>query len=562
MIKQEQIEEIRAATDIVDLVGGYLPLKRVGKYYKALCPFHNEKTPSFYVSPDRQMYHCFGCGVGGNAISFLMAFEKLTFPEAVKKLADRAGIRLETTSYPGLKEKYQPLFDACEFACRFFQNQLFTDRGKKILTYARERGLSGATIEKFRLGYAPSDNFFTGEAKRTGLTDELLFRAGMLTKREDGRLREWLWDRLVFPIFNSGGKVIGFGGRALSAERTPKYINSPETDIFKKGENLYGFFQAKETIRTGGSILVEGYFDLLSLYEHGFFNAVAPLGTALTEAQAQMVKRYSTQTTLLFDADPQGTAAMKRALAILLKVGLEPKICLLPEGKDPDLFVTNEGAAALNQRLAAGFDFIDFLYRFRHPTTVEEKAGLSRELTDLILEITDPVRAELYLNKAAEVLKVPKEILKKPPKRTTPSSGKTDSQERKLVAAIVHNPELVTIARQQLPVEKIEHPGLKKVLELVYENDSDLGPAGLLDKATDEPTHALLTELAFDDVKNPDVNISPQEFPDIINQFLAKKEIPRIRRHIAEAEMGGNETSDLLRQVGEQAAKRVKKRSS
>jgi len=176
--------------------------------------------------------------------------------------------------------------------------------------------------------------------------------------------------------------------------------------------------------------------------------------------------------------------------------------------------------------------------------------------------ITDPVRAELYLNKAAEVLKVPKEILKKPPKRTTPSSGKTDSQERKLVAAIVHNPELITIARQQLPVEKIEHPGLKRVLELVYENDPDLGPAGLLDKATDEPTHTLLTELAFDDVKNPDVNITPQEFPDIINQFLAKKEIPRIRRHIAEAEMDGNETGTLLRQVQEQAAKRVKKRSS
>jgi DNA primase len=542
MIKQEQIEEIRAATDIVDLVGGFLPLKRVGKYYKALCPFHNEKTPSFYVSPDRQMYHCFGCGVGGNAISFLMAFEKLTFPEAVKKLADRAGIRIETTAYAGsLKEKHQPLFDACEFACRFFSHQLTTERGTKILAYARERGLSPATIEKFRLGYAPSDNLLTHEAKRLGLTDELMLRSGLLTKREDGRLREWLWDRLVFPIFNSGGKVIGFGGRALGAERVPKYINSPETEIFKKGENLYGFFQAKEVIRTEGSILVEGYFDLLSLYENGFTNVVAPLGTAFTESQAQVVKRFSNRTTLLFDADPSGTAAMKRALVILLKVGIEPTICLLPEGKDPDLFVHTEGKAALGACLARSLDFIDFLWTFRHPATVEEKAGLSRELMELLQQISDPVRQELYLNKASETLKVPKEVLKKSPKRPVAVSEKSGTQERKLVAAIVQNPELVSLAKEHLPFDSIEDPGLKKVLEFIYSNEPDVQLASLIDQVTDEALKKLLTELAFENVEK----LSKKDFP--FYQKLLNKEFARKSKGVAEAEKSGNETLSLER---------------
>ncbi|MBM3323627.1 DNA primase, partial [candidate division WOR-3 bacterium] len=283
MIKPETIEQVRTSTDIVELVGGYLPLKRVGRNYRGLCPFHSERSPSFYVNPERQTYHCFGCGAGGSAINFVMVTEKLEFPEAVRFLAKRLGITVEEDRMPG---RNQALYDACEQAAVFYEQQLA--RSSSAQAYLERRGLGRETVRRFRLGYAPPGNVLRGQAKRRGLAEVTLVSAGLLVKREEG-LTDYFYDRVMFPVFSLSGKVIGFGARVMG-DSEPKYLNSPDTAVFRKGDILYGVFQTKAYLREAVPILVEGNFDLLSLVNAGVNHVVAGLGTALTPAQAQLLR--------------------------------------------------------------------------------------------------------------------------------------------------------------------------------------------------------------------------------------------------------------------------------
>jgi DNA primase len=463
MIKQEVIEQIRTQTDIVQLVGGYLPLKKAGRYYKALCPFHSERTPSFHVNQERQTYHCFGCGTGGTAFNFVMAMEKLEFPEAVKFLAQRLGIKVETEQTPG---RNQPLYDIMEQVAQFYEQQLA--RTPVAQAYIEKRGLGQETVRRFRLGFAPAGNMVRGQAKRKGWSEDLLVGAGILNKRDDG-LVDWFHGRLMFPIFSMSGKVVGFGGRVLD-DSEPKYLNSPETALFRKGDNLYGIFQAKGYIREQVPILVEGNFDMLSLVDQGLNHVVAPLGTALTPSQAQLLRRYNQRVMVCFDGDTAGRKAARRAVEVLLVPGVEPQIALLPQGTDPDSYIREQGREKFLELLGQGQDWVEFAIGDRDLSRVAEQRAVLTELVALLRLIGDETTRELYANKIADRFRVDKMTLLRSVGQQKPVDQRVAAvcvMEEKLVGAAIQDAALAKIAAMFNLAEILVDGKLRPIADMV-----------------------------------------------------------------------------------------------
>lgn len=540
MIKKEIIDRVRSETDIVDLIGSYLPLKKAGKYYRALCPFHAEKSPSFYVSPDRQIYHCFGCGAGGSAITFVMNFEKLSFPEAVKTLATRLSIPLEfdRTTFTN-----QPLYDTCEFACNFFTQQLH--KSELAQNYLKQRNLQKATIERFRLGYAPGGNRLLGEAKRKGIKEDLLLATGLLVKKETGYY-DWFFDRLIFPIFSIAGKVIGFSGRVLEPDKEPKYLNSPETAIFRKGENFYGLFQAKNYLRSATPIVVEGNFDLLSLVDKGIPQVVAPLGTALTIEQALILRRYAKSAIIAFDGDVSGQAATHRTLAVMLKANLDPQILILPDGYDPDKYILQYGKEGFLLALNNLDDYIGYLTQTSPNQTVSEKSALLNQIIELASLIEDEITQELYLNKIAQAYNLDKPLLrcrlaKQKTKSTATVVPKSTTRLEKLLAIISQEPTYAAIAKEELPLDLIADTSLRTIAEIIYENvasGSEFDVTQLVDALPTEELKSKLTSWVFQ--KEP----LPQKDEFILR--LKELKATELYRALTKAQ-AANETAKLER---------------
>ncbi len=350
----EVIEEVRTKNDIVDVIGSYVKIQKKGSSYFGLCPFHNEKSPSFSVSGYKQIYYCFGCGAGGNVISFIMNYENYTFPEAVKLLAERAGVALPEVEFSAeAKEKQSKkarLLEINKEAARYFYYQLRTDKGKQGRDYFVSRQLSEETMKKFGLGYAlKTPNDLTLYLKSKGYSDDLLVEAGISAFDERYGLHDKFWNRVIFPIQDINHKVIGFGGRVMG-DGTPKYLNSPETMVFDKSRNLYGLNFAR-TSRAGNFILCEGYMDVIAMHQAGFTQAGRSLGTAFTSGQANLLRRYTDQVLLSYDSDGAGVKAALRALEILKEAGLTGKIINLEPYKDPDEFMKNLGREAFGERI-------------------------------------------------------------------------------------------------------------------------------------------------------------------------------------------------------------------
>lgn len=352
MYASEVIDEVVSRSDIVDIISGYIKLKKNGSSYVGLCPFHNEKSPSFSVSPGKQLYHCFGCGVGGNVITFVMEYENYTFLEAVKYLADKAGMQLPETSYSeeekknrGLKAK---LLEINKIAATYYYHQLKAENGKIGLSYLQKRGLSDTTINRFGLGYAgQTGNALYQYLKSKGYDDALLKETGLFTYERG--IHDKFWNRVMFPIMDINNKVIGFGGRVMG-DAKPKYLNSPETKLFDKSRNLYGLNAARMS-RKSNMIICEGYMDVISLHQAGFTQAVASLGTALTPGQAALMKRYTDNVLITYDSDAAGVKAALRAIPILKEAGLTTKVINMQPYKDPDEFIKALGAEAFQERI-------------------------------------------------------------------------------------------------------------------------------------------------------------------------------------------------------------------
>jgi len=404
---EEQIEEVRSRSDIVSVIGRYVRLKRTGSGYTGLCPFHNEKTPSFHVNPARQMYKCFGCGVGGNVLTFVMEYENLTFPEAMEMLAEQAGIDLpkqEMTAQQKQQEGIrQTLLEINKKAARYYFALLKSPRGKVGYDYLTGRGLTDETILHFGLGFAGQGG---GELyqylKKEGYSDQILKETGLFKMDERG-VYDKFWNRVMFPIMDVNNRVIGFGGRVMG-DAKPKYLNSPETKIFDKSRNLFGLNYAKRGKRNN-MILCEGYMDVIALHQSGFTNAVASLGTAFTEQQANLIRRYTDEVLLTYDSDGAGVKAAMRAIPMLRRAGITGKVIHMEPYKDPDEFIKNLGADEFEKRIEEAqnsfFFEIEVTKRNYSMSDPDQKTKFIHEIARKLLVFEDKIQRNNYLEAVA-----------------------------------------------------------------------------------------------------------------------------------------------------------------
>ena len=415
---EEIIDEVREKSDIVDVISPYVRLTKRGSNYVGLCPFHNEKTPSFSVNTERQCFHCFGCGVGGNSISFVMKYENLTFTEAVRQLADKAGMNLPEENYnPEYRKRADlktRLFDIYKEAAKFYYFQLRSDYGNFPMEYLKNRGLSDETINAFGLGYSiKSANALYNYLKSKDYSDELMIKAELVTFKEGRGIFDMFWNRVIFPIMDQNNKVIAFGGRVMG-DGEPKYLNSRETDIFNKRRNLYGLNFAKHS-RQGYMLLCEGYMDVIALHQAGFTNAVASLGTSLTEEQARLISRYVKEVIITYDSDGAGVKAAIRAIPILKTAGIRTKILKLTPFKDPDELIKSAGREEFEKRIQNAENSFDFeLYNIEKNYDLSEPEGKTEFLNrvaERLTEFEEELERENYIAAVAAKYFVSKDSL-------------------------------------------------------------------------------------------------------------------------------------------------------
>ena len=514
------IEEVRQKNDIVDVVSQYVKLTRKGSSYFGLCPFHNEKTPSFSVTPGKQMYYCFGCGAGGNVFNFIMEYENYTFGEALKHLADRAGVELPQIEYSKeVREKAQERAELLEInkqAAQYFYYQLRTEKSAQGYQYLTGRGLSEETMRKFGLGY--SDKFGGGLyqfLKSKGYGDDRLRESGLFNVDERHGMYDKFWNRVIFPIMDVNNRVIGFGGRVMG-DGKPKYLNSPETKIFDKSRNLYGLNVARTT-RRKYLILCEGYMDVISMHQAGFTNAVASLGTALTSGHASLMKRYTQEVLLLYDSDEAGVRAALRAIPILREAGVNSRVVNLRPYKDPDEFIKNLGAEAFEERLEQASD--SFMFRVSIAESefpMEEPQGQNRffeRCAEMLLELKDELERNLYieaivkkyrgqygisvedLRKRVNTLALkgtpaerriqPKKSQEGAPKKKKDSAS--DQAQKLMLTWIVTYPKIFDKVAQYLTPEDFVVPLYREVARMLFSQreEGEVNPARLLNSFTD-----------------------------------------------------------------------------
>ena len=533
MIDRAKIDEINRQTDIVALVGQYVPLKKLGRNYRGLCPFHSEKNPSFYVNPEKGIYYCFGCQKGGNAVSFLMEYEKLDFPEAIKRLAKNLGMEIDTTK--GLR--YKELYEANEQASQFYAQCLSRDIGRRGQEYLKRRNLDLGRLKAFRLGYAPASGGLVAYMRQKGFSPERLHKAGLISAN-----RELFRDRLIFPIFNLSGRVTGFGGRGIDEYIQPKYLNSPETPIFKKGEGLYGLYQSKERVRVKSEVLlVEGYFDLLSVYQHEFDNICAPLGTALTENQAMLLSRFAKKVYILFDGDLSGMKAALRAIGLLINAQVDVHVAMLPEGSDPDTVINQQGIDGLNEHIGKAVDFFHFYRKVVKSDTVEAEIALIKDVIQIISRIQDPIRFDRYLKHIAHVFDLSVDTIKeemgqKPKVQKRPLRDLKVSQEEKLMAMILNGYEHFSLVKEHLKPTDFTEQGVRRLYtRLLKEESFDI--ANLADMVDEGLREKLLSVLMREEP------VSRESMAEALKTYLGRLEKRKLMKKISDAIERGDEAA-------------------
>ena len=511
------IEEVRMKNDIVDVISQYVKLTRKGSSYFGLCPFHNEKTPSFSVTPSKQMYYCFGCGAGGNVYNFIMEYENYSFGEALSHLAGRAGVELPKIEYSReAREKAEQraaLLEINKLAAQYFYYQLRRESGKTAYGYLLGRGLSEETIRKFGLGYSDkySDDLYK-YLKGKGYSDELLRESGLFNVDERRGMYDKFWNRVIFPIMDVNNRVIGFGGRVMG-EGKPKYLNSPETKIFDKSRNLYGLNVARTT-RKNYLILCEGYMDVIAMHQAGFTNAVASLGTALTSGHASLVKRYTKEVLLLYDSDGAGVRAALRAIPILREAGVTSRVVSLKPWKDPDEFIKNEGAEAFEERLNQAMD--SFMFRVHiaeQDFAMDVPQGQNQffeRCAEMLLELSDELERNLYIEAIVKEYgrygvgtedirkRVNTLAMKGTPaeKRIQPKSGTPENRKKESAADkaqklmltwLVNYPGIFEQVEKYISPSDFVVPLYKQVAEMLFEQhkEGETNPGKLLNAFTD-----------------------------------------------------------------------------
>ena len=520
----EIIEEVRSRNDIVDVVGQYVHLQKKGSNYFGLCPFHNEKSGSFSVSSHKQMFYCFGCGAGGNVITFLMKYDNLTFQEAVKQLADRAGIKLpEQDDSPAAKaarDKKQILYDINKEAAKYYYYQLRGRTGQKGMEYFKSRKLTDETMQHFGLGYAnvTSDDL-TKHLKSLGYTDGQIIEAGLASHDDKMGTHDKFWNRVMFPIQDASQKVIGFGGRVMG-DGKPKYLNSPETPIFDKSRNLFGLNYAKNS-RAGYMIICEGYMDVIAMHQAGFNMAVASLGTAFTTGQAMILKRYTDEVILSYDSDEAGTKAALRGIGILKEAGLKGKVLDLRPYKDPDEFIKNEGRDAFEERIKNAenpFFFEVRVLQSQHDMSdPQSKTEFHRKLAMKLCEFEEALERENYIEAVAARYNIAVDDLRRlvssvasqgglvrkveRPKsgiqqKRSPEDGAKKNQ-RLLLTWLTDEPQIFSRVTRWITPEDFSDDLYRNVAKELFMGmeSGNFSPAAILDRFTDEDEHRQVAEM-------------------------------------------------------------------
>lgn len=512
----ELIEEVRSKNDIVDVISSYVKLQKKGSSYFGLCPFHNEKSPSFSVSRQKQMYYCFGCGAGGNVFTFLMEYENYSFLEALKYLADRAGVELPRQELSKeARERADTkaiLLEINKAAARYFYIQLKERQGERALAYLKGRQLGDDTIRAFGLGYANkySDDLYR-YLKGQGYQDDMIAKAGLITVDEKHGAHDKFWNRVMFPIMDANSRVIGFGGRVMG-DGKPKYLNSPETMIFDKSRNLYGLNRARSS-RKSYFLLCEGYMDVISLHQAGFTNAVASLGTALTQGHASLIKRYVKEVYLTYDSDEAGTKAALRAIPILREAGISAKVIRMEPYKDPDEFIKNLGKEAFEDRIREarnGFLFgVEVLERDYDLASPEGKTDFLKEVARRLGEFEEDIERNNYIEAVAGRYHVGYEELRKLVVRTAVQNGLAQPVKRPEKPAKEKKEDGILTSQKILFTWMIEDRQVfhqissyiipedftgeiyRKVAELLYQQyeEGEANPARILDHFTEEEEH-------------------------------------------------------------------------
>ncbi len=490
-IPQNIIDQVQDRTDIVEVISRYISLKKIGRNYKTTCPFHHEKTPSFIVSPDKQIYHCFGCGAGGNVFSFLMKHENIQFPEAVEMLAEKAGVALGRISARSEEASSlaNELYKINDLACKFYQAHLLNNKAAR--EYLSSRGVGDEVIKKFRIGYAPDSwdatlNFF----KSKGVSASLLEKAGLVIPNEKGSHYDRFRNRILFPIMDLKDRILGFGGRVLDSS-LPKYINSPETPVYSKGRNLYGLNLTRDAIKKKGyALIVEGYLDFIIPYQAGVQNIIATLGTALTVDHVKLLKRLANTLIMVYDPDEAGEAASLRGLELLVSEDVNVYIAELPSGFDPDGYIRKFGTEEFTKLLKASKNLFEYKFaklsqKFNANTT-HGKANIAAEMLQTIAKIKNAVSRSDLIKKLAERLSVDEDSLRIELKKVKPEYAEnrnvapvievrkdSKSAEVMMLALSLGGAEYISKIEKQLSLEEFKDSSVRDVMSAIFDLHKD-----------------------------------------------------------------------------------------
>jgi DNA primase len=540
-ISEQKIEEIRNAADVVDIISGHVHLRKRGKNFIGLCPFHQEKTPSFTVSEDKQIFHCFGCGAGGNVFKFLMDFKNISFVEAVEEIADRVGIKINYNNLisDDQQNELEELFEINLIAARFFSDKLLkSTEGETAREYLKRRNVKPQTQKIFGVGFAPFgwDNFLIhAKENRADLSKVKLL--GLIDVNDKGEYYDKFRGRIIYPIFSPNGRVIAFGGRVLEdSENTAKYLNSPESQIYFKRRSLYGLFHSKDDIRKSDrAILVEGYMDLISLFQAGVKNVVASSGTSLTEEQVQLLSRFTKNIIILFDADPAGQKASLRSIEILLKQDFEVKVIALPKGEDPDSFITKFGKDKFDEEVLHARNFLEYqTSQFEEQGMFEDAAETTkaiRMLVNTLALVNDELKRNLLLKSISKKFGLREKLieselnsfLQQKNEKAEITSFRTEQRnsaqssehldlrvhskdanpyEKELVRLLYSgNEEIISYIIENIAVENFINHLFRQLAEVVYNGYEEkiYSPADLIEKIIDSEIQIFIRSLTMED---------------------------------------------------------------
>ena len=568
-IPQAVIERVREISDIVDVISRYVDLKQRGANFFGLCPFHNERTPSFSVAPSKQIYHCFGCSSGGNVFSFIMEYQKVSFPEAVKSLADYYNISVELNTDNTKVELFSSLYEIHELAVKLYHDNLFSKNGKKALSYLNNRGLKNDIIRKFQIGYSNKTwDQLVLHCKGKGFTKSQILKSGLFTHSDKG-IFDRFRNRIMFPIFHSSGKPIAFGGRALDNNDSAKYLNSPETPLYKKGNVLYGIQASRNAIlKEKHVIIVEGYMDFLKLFQEGIESVLALSGTALTENQVNVISRMTQKIILFYDGDNAGGNATIRAGWIIIKGGLEPSVIQPPKGVDPDEWIDSIGTENMLLKIKSSEDYISFHLNFNNGSMLK---GLDRKnyIVDLAKElkgIDDGIIRNDLVRFISEKLKIEEKDFIRTVKtqrvikgyndqdqiNETPLffSSRVDKAQIELINILVgKNEEVKKYLIKNISIDYFTTPMLKKLAIHLLDKNLVLDSSSIIEYFQDRKERDYVAKILF----NQSNNIYSEEIVTdclkILKSEPLKKEINDLRNNIREKESRGEDPMDELNAI-------------